>query len=147
MRLSEAPAGAAPSRDVLLGCGARALLGARRVAAAPPAAPLSRLAAASAAEGSKSMGFLKDIAAGTTGGIAVVLVGHPFDTLKVLLQTQPSDKPIYNGVIDAAKVRARPAARRAGRRAQRPGGSGTPVARPAGGATPFWAPRGRCCRC
>lgn len=29
------------------------------------------------------------------GGISVTLVGHPFDTLKVRLQTQPVDKPIY----------------------------------------------------
>ncbi len=51
------------------------------------------------------MGYVKDVAAGTAGGIAVVCVGHPFDTLKVLLQTQPTDKPLYNGVVDAAKVR------------------------------------------
>lgn len=31
-----------------------------------------------------------------TGGIAVTLVGHPFDTLKIRLQTQPADKPIYS---------------------------------------------------
>jgi solute carrier family 25 carnitine/acylcarnitine transporter 20/29 len=37
----------------------------------------------------------KDIFAGTMGGISVTLVGHPFDTLKVRLQTQPVDKPIY----------------------------------------------------
>lgn len=30
------------------------------------------------------------------GGIAVTLVGHPFDTVKVRLQTQPIDKPIYS---------------------------------------------------
>jgi len=33
----------------------------------------------------------------------VTLVGHPFDTLKVRLQTQPVDKPIYSGVVDCAK--------------------------------------------
>eukprot|EP00878_Enallax_costatus_P045817 GHUV01055314.1.p1 GENE.GHUV01055314.1~~GHUV01055314.1.p1 ORF type:complete len:122 (+),score=22.98 GHUV01055314.1:426-791(+) len=37
----------------------------------------------------------KDIFAGTCGGIAVTAVGHPFDTIKVRLQTQPMDKPIY----------------------------------------------------
>jgi hypothetical protein len=31
----------------------------------------------------------------TTGGISVTAVGHPFDTIKVRLQTQPMDKPIY----------------------------------------------------
>ena len=45
----------------------------------------------------------KDVVAGTCGGIAVTLVGHPFDTVKVRLQTQPSDKPIYNGVVDCVK--------------------------------------------
>ena len=30
-----------------------------------------------------------------SGGIAVTLVGHPFDTLKIRLQSQPIDKPIY----------------------------------------------------
>ena len=29
------------------------------------------------------------------GGIAVTLVGHPFDTTKVRLQTQSSTNPIY----------------------------------------------------
>ncbi|GLC36958.1 hypothetical protein PLESTB_000174200 [Pleodorina starrii] len=45
----------------------------------------------------------KDIFAGTCGGISVTLVGHPFDTLKVRLQTQPVDKPIYSGVVDCAR--------------------------------------------
>ncbi len=39
---------------------------------------------------------VNDIIAGTCGGISVTLVGHPFDTLKVRLQTQPMDKPIYS---------------------------------------------------
>ena len=29
------------------------------------------------------------------GGVVVTLVGHPFDTLKVRLQTQSHTKPIY----------------------------------------------------
>ena len=37
---------------------------------------------------------------GTVAGIAVCLVGHPFDTLKVRLQTQPVSKPVYNGLFD-----------------------------------------------
>jgi hypothetical protein len=37
----------------------------------------------------------KDVFAGTCGGISVTMVGHPFDTIKVRLQTQPMDKPIY----------------------------------------------------
>jgi len=45
---------------------------------------------------------VKDILAGTCGGIAVTLVGHPFDTVKVLLQTQPQSNPVYTGVVDCA---------------------------------------------
>lgn len=44
--------------------------------------------------------FLKDVIAGTAGGFAVVAVGHPFDTVKIRLQTQPSKNPIYGGFID-----------------------------------------------
>lgn len=49
---------------------------------------------------------LKPIIAGTIGGIAVTYVGHPFDTLKVLLQTQAGQAPgatkpkLYNGLFD-----------------------------------------------
>lgn len=50
-----------------------------------------------------AMKLFKDIFAGTCGGISVTLVGHPFDTLKVRLQTQPMDKPIYSGVVDCLK--------------------------------------------
>jgi solute carrier family 25 carnitine/acylcarnitine transporter 20/29 len=44
----------------------------------------------------------KDVFAGTMGGVTVTLLGHPFDTVKVLLQTQPSNNPIYKGPLDAA---------------------------------------------
>lgn len=47
--------------------------------------------------------MLKDLAAGTSGGFAITLVGHPFDTLKVRLQTQPVDKPIYSGFVDCVR--------------------------------------------
>eukprot|EP01135_Chromosphaera_perkinsii_P004525 Nk52_evm19s287 gene=Nk52_evmTU19s287 len=45
----------------------------------------------------------KDIVSGTAGGIAQVLIGQPFDTLKVRLQTQSSVNPIYSGVGDCLK--------------------------------------------
>jgi solute carrier family 25 carnitine/acylcarnitine transporter 20/29 len=54
-------------------------------------------------ERSRIMKSMIDIFAGTIAGINVTLVGHPFDTLKVRLQTQPQDKPIYNGVVDCFK--------------------------------------------
>jgi solute carrier family 25 carnitine/acylcarnitine transporter 20/29 len=42
----------------------------------------------------------RDIFAGTVAGVTVTLVGHPFDTLKVRLQTQPTNPPLYNGLVD-----------------------------------------------
>lgn len=49
----------------------------------------------------------KDLTAGTMGGVAQLLVGHPFDTIKVKLQSQPpasSGVPLkYAGAIDAVK--------------------------------------------
>lgn len=43
---------------------------------------------------------MKNSISGTVSGIAGVLVGHPFDTLKVRLQTQPLHNPVYSGVVD-----------------------------------------------
>nr|GEV42809.1 mitochondrial carnitine/acylcarnitine carrier-like protein [Tanacetum cinerariifolium] len=49
----------------------------------------------------------KDLGAGTVGGIAQLVVGHPFDTIKVKLQSQPTplpgQLPKYSGAIDAVK--------------------------------------------
>ena len=42
-----------------------------------------------------------DIFAGTLGGIAVVLVGHPFDTTKTRLQTAP--RGFYKNTIDCVR--------------------------------------------
>eukprot|EP00892_Ulva_mutabilis_P002063 jgi/Ulvmu1/11858/UM081_0016.1 len=47
--------------------------------------------------------FAQDVFAGTCGGVAVTLTGHPFDTLKVRLQSQSSSNPIYSGVVDCAR--------------------------------------------
>ncbi|KAK9867689.1 hypothetical protein WJX84_006372 [Apatococcus fuscideae] len=50
---------------------------------------------------------LKDLTAGTIAGAAQLVVGHPFDTIKVKLQGQPHPKPgelpHYNGAIDATR--------------------------------------------
>ncbi|XP_053553433.1 mitochondrial basic amino acids transporter isoform X1 [Bombina bombina] len=40
-----------------------------------------------------------DFLAGCAGGAAGVLVGHPFDTVKVRLQVQSVSKPLYRGTI------------------------------------------------
>ncbi|XP_077235302.1 mitochondrial carnitine/acylcarnitine carrier-like protein [Tasmannia lanceolata] len=49
----------------------------------------------------------KDLTAGTVGGVAQLICGHPFDTIKVKLQSQPTplpgQLPKYSGGIDAVK--------------------------------------------
>ncbi|XP_014678232.1 PREDICTED: mitochondrial basic amino acids transporter-like [Priapulus caudatus] len=44
-----------------------------------------------------------DFAAGCFGGSAGVLVGHPFDTVKIRLQTQHALHPVYSGTWDCFK--------------------------------------------
>ncbi|XP_062257813.1 cAMP-dependent protein kinase type II-alpha regulatory subunit-like isoform X1 [Platichthys flesus] len=50
---------------------------------------------------------LKNFFAGGFGGVCLVFAGHPLDTIKVRLQTQPKPKPgeklIYGGTIDCFK--------------------------------------------
>ena len=43
----------------------------------------------------------KDYLAGVAGGVAVVLIGHPFDTVKTRLQTSPLG--IYHGTVDCVQ--------------------------------------------
>lgn len=49
----------------------------------------------------------KDLTSGTFGGAAQLIVGHPFDTIKVKLQSQPAplpgQPPKYAGAMDAVK--------------------------------------------
>ncbi|KAL8476338.1 hypothetical protein ACS0TY_028859 [Phlomoides rotata] len=49
----------------------------------------------------------KDLTAGTIGGASQLICGHPFDTIKVKLQSQPApvpgQLPKYAGAIDAVK--------------------------------------------
>ncbi|XP_014840085.1 PREDICTED: mitochondrial basic amino acids transporter-like isoform X1 [Poecilia mexicana] len=42
---------------------------------------------------------MMDFVAGCIGGVVGVLVGHPFDTVKVRLQVQSVDKPLYRGTF------------------------------------------------
>ncbi|KAI8071687.1 mitochondrial carrier domain-containing protein [Gongronella butleri] len=44
-----------------------------------------------------------DCASGTVGGILQVLVGQPFDTVKVRLQTQSITNPVYSGMMDCVR--------------------------------------------
>ncbi|XP_057976342.1 mitochondrial carnitine/acylcarnitine carrier-like protein [Malania oleifera] len=49
----------------------------------------------------------KDLTSGTVGGAAQLICGHPFDTIKVKLQSQPAPLPgqplKYSGAMDAVK--------------------------------------------
>lgn len=49
----------------------------------------------------------KDLASGTIGGVAQLVVGHPFDTIKVKLQSQPApvpgQPPKFSGAMDAVR--------------------------------------------
>uniref|UniRef100_A0A8C0W622 Mitochondrial carnitine/acylcarnitine carrier protein n=1 Tax=Castor canadensis TaxID=51338 RepID=A0A8C0W622_CASCN len=53
---------------------------------------------------SKPISPLKNLLAGGFGGVCLVFVGHPLDTVKVRLQTQPpslpGQPPMYSGTID-----------------------------------------------
>ncbi|RKO97680.1 hypothetical protein CXG81DRAFT_15843 [Caulochytrium protostelioides] len=46
---------------------------------------------------------VKELAAGSFGGIVQVLSGQPFDTVKVRLQTQSRTNPTYSGALDCVK--------------------------------------------
>lgn len=63
-----------------------------------PVAPVVKMGSVS--DASVFRRTLKNSASGTVAGIAVCLVGHPFDTLKVRLQTQPVNNPVYKGLLD-----------------------------------------------
>lgn len=49
----------------------------------------------------KSMQSLRDLIAGGVGGVCAVVVGHPFDLVKVRLQT--AEKGVYNGAMDVVR--------------------------------------------
>jgi solute carrier family 25 carnitine/acylcarnitine transporter 20/29 len=44
---------------------------------------------------------LRDFAAGGAGGVCAVIVGHPFDLVKVRLQT--AEKGVYTGALDVVR--------------------------------------------
>ena len=43
---------------------------------------------------------IKNVISGMACGVSICLVGHPFDTIKVRLQTQPVNNPVYKGLAD-----------------------------------------------
>lgn len=44
---------------------------------------------------------LRSLTAGAAGGLCAVIVGHPFDLVKVRLQT--AEKGVYSGAIDVVR--------------------------------------------
>ena len=48
-----------------------------------------------------SLQSLRALAAGGVGGVCAVIVGHPFDLVKVRLQT--AEKGVYTGAMDVAR--------------------------------------------
>lgn len=49
----------------------------------------------------KSFSSLRDFVAGGVGGVCAVIVGHPFDLVKVRLQT--AEKGVYSGAMDVVR--------------------------------------------
>ncbi|KAI9811097.1 MAG: carnitine transporter [Pycnora praestabilis] len=49
----------------------------------------------------KTLSGLRSLAAGGVGGVCAVVVGHPFDLVKVRMQT--AEKGVYNGAIDVVR--------------------------------------------
>jgi solute carrier family 25 carnitine/acylcarnitine transporter 20/29 len=49
----------------------------------------------------KSMAGLRSLAAGGFGGVCAVIVGHPFDLVKVRLQT--AEKGVYSSALDVVR--------------------------------------------
>lgn len=47
--------------------------------------------------------FAKNFFSGGFGGMCTVVVGHPFDTIKVRLQTQSATSPLYSGAWDCTR--------------------------------------------
>lgn len=49
----------------------------------------------------QTLSSLRSLAAGGAGGVCAVIVGHPFDLVKVRMQT--AEKGVYTGAIDVVK--------------------------------------------
>ena len=54
-----------------------------------------------AATANATLTQIRSFAAGGVGGFCAVIVGHPFDLVKVRLQT--AEKGVYSGAIDVVK--------------------------------------------
>lgn len=69
-------------------------------AGASPPAPVPK-EEKTASSSSGTLAQLRSFAAGGAGGLCAVIVGHPFDLVKVRLQT--AERGVYSGAIDVVK--------------------------------------------
>lgn len=49
----------------------------------------------------QTLSSLRSLAAGGVGGVCAVIVGHPFDLVKVRMQT--AEKGVYTGALDVVR--------------------------------------------
>lgn len=68
---------------------------------APPVPSKEELKSEVVTATKSTLSGLRSLAAGGVGGVCAVIVGHPFDLVKVRLQT--AEKGVYNGAIDVVK--------------------------------------------
>ncbi len=54
-----------------------------------------------AAASKKALSGLRSLAGGAVGGVCAVVVGHPFDLVKVRLQT--AERGVYTGALDVVR--------------------------------------------
>ena len=67
-----------------------------------PAIPSKEEVKAEVVAATKStLSGLRSLAAGGVGGVCAVIVGHPFDLVKVRLQT--AERGVYTGAIDVVR--------------------------------------------
>src|SRR5271163_1505274 len=52
-------------------------------------------------KGTSALSGLRSLAAGAVGGVCAVIVGHPFDLVKVRMQT--AEKGVYSGAFDVVR--------------------------------------------
>lgn len=86
-----------PSADEIKGSAEKALQDAKQ------AVPTSSTELKEMAEetGKRAYQSLRDLIAGGVGGVCAVVVGHPFDLVKVRLQT--AEKGVYTGAMDVVR--------------------------------------------
>ena len=66
-----------------------------------PSEALAEVKTETVAATKATVSSFRDLAAGGVGGVCAVIVGHPFDLVKVRLQT--SERGVYSGAVDVVR--------------------------------------------